>query len=198
MNKLFWIIVLIVISISVTACPQEPTETTSPQTTPSTSKANPTDANAPKTADSVGVNEGMKIGNTFPNIDILSETGTTLNIAALKGKVVLVNCFAHYCGPCKEEMPMLVKHFQANKDKGYALVLLPFDSTKTQIADFYKKYGGEAYRRDESIPEAQANKMAVFSYPNSFLLDKEGVIRKIWMGVVKEADLDAEIAKFNK
>lgn len=203
MNRLLLIICMLLTAAGLTACPQTQSEdsgsgsaTTSSNTSP---KSETKTEDKPAVTDSASSGTvGTKIGNAFPNLDIVSETGTTLNIEALKGKVVLVNCFAHYCGPCKEEMPMLVKHFQANKDKNYALVLLPFDSTKTQIAQFYQKYGGEAYRRDESVDEADATKMAIFSYPYSFLLDKEGVIRKLWMGVIKESDLDAEIAKLHQ
>lgn len=201
MNRLLLVSALALSLIVLASCPQSNTESTEsavPNQKPATTtSAVETEKKPSGTSNEVAkdTNIGTKVGSVFPNLDIVSETGTTLNIHALKGKVVLVNCFAHYCGPCKEEMPMLIKHYQANKDKNYALVLLPFDSNKLQISQFYQKYGGAAYRREESVSEADALKMGIFSYPKSFLLDKNSVVRKIWMGVIKEEELNAEIAK---
>lgn len=59
---------------------------------------------------------GLKIGNVPPNFELTSLTGDVVKLSDYKGKKVILNFWATWCPPCKDEMPHLEKYYKKNKD----------------------------------------------------------------------------------
>ena len=122
------------------------------------------------------------IGN---EIEIEGETldGEQFNIEDWRGKVVLVDYWATWCGPCIQELPNVKENYEKYHDKGFEIVGISLDNDAEQLEEFVKDREitwTTLFNRDE--PEKQgwehplATQYGVMSIPTVILLDKEGKV----------------------
>jgi thiol-disulfide isomerase/thioredoxin len=135
-------------------------------------------------------------------LDPLDEAGFRQLLAASKGKVLLVNFWATWCAPCREEMPLLVKLEAAYRARGFRLVTVSADEPEDarQALEFLQKVGvpqpayiKRAANDDKFITAVDAKWSGAL--PALFLYDKSG--RKV-RSFIGEADfklLETEIRK---
>jgi peroxiredoxin len=112
-------------------------------------------------------------------------SGKIIHLSDFKGSVVLLNFFATWCPPCREEMPSLEEAFQANKDKGFVVLGIAGDTQGKEIVEpFMKDYGLTFPVLLD--PENQVFKQYfVRGIPVTYLLDRQGRIAGMYPG---EAD----------
>ncbi|UOQ42665.1 thiol-disulfide oxidoreductase ResA [Halobacillus salinarum] len=81
-------------------------------------------------------------GEKAPNFQLekFGSDGETLALEDLKGKGVMINFWATYCPPCKEEMPYFEQVYSKYKDKGVEFVTVNLDSTDLVVQKFINKY----------------------------------------------------------
>jgi thiol-disulfide isomerase/thioredoxin len=123
-------------------------------------------------------------------------------VAAHKGKVLLVNFWATWCAPCREEMPQLVKLDATLRSKGFRLVTVSADEPEDQARalQFLQKqaapapaYLKHANNDDKFISALDAKWTGAL--PASFLYDKSGHKVRSFIGEVSMTDLEAAIRK---
>ena len=135
-----------------------------------------------------------KTGDTLPKLDGFGLEG---NVPALTGKVVLLDFWASWCGPCKKSFPELDKLQQAYADKGFLLLAINVDEKAASMETFLKEHPvGFAVVRDAQQKLVAA--ASVESMPTSILVDRKGVIRFQHVGFRGEEtikQLKAEIEK---
>ncbi len=112
--------------------------------------------------------------------------GKQLDLASLKGQVVLVNFWATWCEPCKQEMPSLDRMHQKLAARGLKVVGVNFGEGRPRIEQFLKTVPvGFPVLRDDDLAVSKAWRVRVL--PATFLVDRKGMLRYQLVG---EADWD--------
>ncbi len=133
-----------------------------------------------------------------PNMEFEQLDGGTWRLREHRGQVVLINLWATWCGPCREETPGLVRLFKDEEPKGLAVVGLSLDvGSREKVRSF-----AEQFRVPYPIvfPEPMSQLAdTVEAVPTTMLLDKNGRVAKVYVGAVERAvfavDVDALLAE---
>jgi thiol-disulfide isomerase/thioredoxin len=120
---------------------------------------------------------GIELGQSAPNIEGTLIDGKPFSMNNNRGKVVLVNFWASWCEPCREEMPAIEAFLKKNKVKGFEVLAITVDkpSDIEQAKQIMRNY---------SFLFAEKNQINYSGYgriwriPSSFIIDKQGILRK--------------------
>jgi thiol-disulfide isomerase/thioredoxin len=121
-------------------------------------------------------------------------SGKEVALSDFKGKVILVNFWATWCGPCIREMPDLEKLHQAYKDKGVVVLGLTVASKEKDIPGMITRTG-VSYPILLGADEVAGNFGSFNSIPQTFILNKSGQIVAQISGSTAFAEFEAEIKK---
>jgi len=140
---------------------------------------------------------GPAVGTIAPAISAPTPEGKDVSLASLKGKYVLVDFWASWCGPCRAENPTVVAAYQKFKDKNFTILGVSLDQKKDKWQEAIAKDGLTwTHISDlagwESIP---ARDYGIQSIPANFLVDPSGkIVARDLRGPALEAKL-AELVK---
>ncbi len=120
------------------------------------------------------------------NATLTKTDGTTFKLSDYKGKVILVNAWATWCGPCLQEMPELVRLQTELKDQGFEVIGLNVDGDEDVelIKDFSKQRGinYDLVKGDEKLFLEFLKISKKDAIPQSFLIDREGRLLGVFVG----------------
>lgn len=119
-----------------------------------------------------------KPGDAFPD---LSKFGLEGTLPDLKGKVVLVDFFASWCGPCKESFPVMQELHKKYGGKDFVIIAVNVDKKKSDMDDFLKKHPTDfAIVRDAA--NKLVNEVKIPTMPTSFVIDRTGKVHSTHRG----------------
>ena len=107
--------------------------------------------------------------------------GETLRLRAQRGKPVLVNFWATWCGPCREEMPAMERLYLKHRDRGFVLLAVSVDSDATLVRPFLDKLK-LTFPVTLDTKMDLANVYGVRALPASFLIDRNGYLTALALG----------------
>jgi cytochrome c biogenesis protein CcmG/thiol:disulfide interchange protein DsbE len=132
------------------------------------------------------------VGTPVPKMNVSALDGRALSTRALDGKVVLVDIWASYCDPCKEELPLLEELAARLRSKGVAVLAVSVDEDRENAVGFIKAHGSSwtslSFAHD---PGGQfAERLKLPKMPSSYIIDRAGIIRQVNSGYER-----ADVAK---
>jgi cytochrome c biogenesis protein CcmG, thiol:disulfide interchange protein DsbE len=134
------------------------------------------------------------IGKPAPALAGTTLDGATFDLAAERGNPVLVNFWASWCGPCREEFPLLEDAAARHAAEGLVVVGSLYKDDAEPARSFVAEEGATwptVVDADRSI----GNAWKVLGPPQTFFIDREGVIREVQVGQVRDAaELDRLLA----
>lgn len=132
------------------------------------------------------------IGGLAPDFEQNTLDGQPMKLSSLRGKVVLVDFWASWCGPCRRENPHVVKLYNKYKSKGFEVLGVSLDQKKAswEKAIAKDKLTWSHVSDLKGWKNEVAKQYSVTSIPHTILLDKEG---KILARNLRGADLDAKL-----
>ena len=113
-------------------------------------------------------------------------------LADLKGKVILVNFWASWCGPCLVEIPEFIKVREEYHDEGFEIVGISTDDSAQQLRDFAAKYKTN-YPLVQTTGEVEEAYGPVFGLPTSILIARDGSVCKRHFGPLTKEQLEKEL-----
>ncbi len=135
-------------------------------------------------------------GARAPAIGLKDRQGKLVQLDALKGKVVLVDFWASWCAPCKEELPELEKLYKKYADKGFVIVGVNIDEEPSNMDRFLKGQKLSFTIVRDTADHAVAGRYKPTKMPSSYLIDKKGIVRHVHAGfkASDKATFDKEIS----
>lgn len=98
----------------------------------------PSAGSSPRTP--LSSSEKIQEGRPFPPLEFTDLQGKSHNIQDYRGKVIVIDFWATWCGPCRAATPYLLETYEAFKDKGLVLFGISLDNDKTALTDYLKEH----------------------------------------------------------
>lgn len=120
----------------------------------------------------------VAIGKPFAPFKETATDGSVIDLAAYKGKVVLVDFWATWCGPCVDELPHVLAAYRKHHDEGFEIIGISLDKDADKLAAFTKEnqMPWPQYFDGQGWKNKLAQAYGIRSIPATFLLDREGKI----------------------
>lgn len=123
----------------------------------------------------------LQVGAPGPAFQLNSSTGKPISLADLKGQIVLVNFWASWCGPCRQEMPILEQLNTKYHNKGVALIGVNVEPDSA-AANAWLKATPVSFPILYDVDSKVSKLYEVQGMPNTVILDRKGVVRYIHRG----------------
>jgi peroxiredoxin len=128
-----------------------------------------------------------------PDFTLKDATGSNIRLSDYKGKVVLLNFWATWCGPCKAEIPWFTEFERTHREQGFAVIGVSMDEDGWNAVKPFIDANKINYRisiGDEAVIKEYGG---VESLPETLLIDREGKIAARHVGLVSKSEYAKEI-----
>ncbi|MEO7966652.1 MAG: TlpA disulfide reductase family protein [Gemmatimonadaceae bacterium] len=131
----------------------------------------------------------IEVGRPAPAYDAVTLDGDKVSLGGLRGKVVLLNVWATWCMPCRDEIPYLESLYQRHNPKGLEIVGVSVDArgSETAIQDFRRDFKMTYPIWLDPDERVQALYRAL-GVPASYLIDRDGILRWRHLGAIRSDD----------
>ncbi|MGQ0804812.1 MAG: TlpA family protein disulfide reductase [Actinomycetota bacterium] len=140
---------------------------------------------------SAGVAE---VGDPAPDFTLSTLDGGTVTLSELKGRPVIVNFWASWCNPCREEFPLLAEALDNHGDADLAIIGVTYRDIDSDSRAFVDEFGAtwpQAVDEDTDVARA----FGVRAIPQTFFVDRDGNIAARVFGFSSERALEEPLAK---
>jgi thiol-disulfide isomerase/thioredoxin len=137
-----------------------------------------------------------EVGSKLPEFSVRDLRGRSVRSADLRGKVVLIDFWATWCGPCKREMPGYQQLLDRYGPQGFVVIGFKFDTMKdTEDPILFAKKLGVRYPLPVASDAIRLKFGGIEGLPTTMLYDRQGVLRFKVIGFEYTSTLEAEVKK---
>jgi peroxiredoxin len=148
----------------------------------------------PGTGASAGYKSAIPVEVDYPapQVSLTDLEGDPASLEDYRGQWVLVNHWAFWCTPCRDELPVLQKYYQDHKEQNFAIIGIESEGEYEDVA-----YHAKLYRLTFPVwqdPQGSAaREFLVGAFPTSFVIDPNGQVRLGWAGPISREMLEQYI-----
>jgi cytochrome c biogenesis protein CcmG/thiol:disulfide interchange protein DsbE len=140
----------------------------------------------------IKVNSGQRDSGMAPDFTLTSFDGETVTLSELRGQVVIINFWASWCPPCREEAPYLEATWRKYKDKGVIFIGVDYVDTEKEALAYIDEFDITYFNGpDVGTRIAQDYRMA--GVPETYYVAKNGELRGAKIGPLFPPELDQKI-----
>ncbi|MGM0378303.1 MAG: TlpA family protein disulfide reductase [Bacillota bacterium] len=195
MKKLSIFLLIILISVTIISCKnetdieknEEPNETTTEKDIEKNDEIEESESQSNK--------KGITKGKIPYDITLKNLEGNTKSLSDYKGKVIFINFWASWCGPCKQEMPDFQKAYENIDNSSFEIFAVNAGEDKSTVKNFVDEY-------DYNFPiyldeKAKYSKMYnVRAIPTTLIINKNYKIAKVHIGILTEKKINEFYKEF--
>lgn len=137
-------------------------------------------------------NQMQPTSGPAPDFTFTTFNGDSINLSTLRGKVVVLNFWASWCGPCRDEAPALQAVAERYADQDVVVVGIAYTDTETNARAFIDEFG-ITYANGADIGTRISDRYNIQGVPETFIIDPNGDIMQFFMLPINEAQLSAAI-----
>ena len=132
----------------------------------------------------------INVGDSAPNFKLPRlEAKGNIQLKSYRGKVVYVDFWASWCGPCRLSLPALNKIRKQYRKQGFEVIAINLDEEKADAMTFLKQYP-IAYPTARDAKGSTADKYGLQGMPTAYLIDRKGKVRLVHEGFKKTNTLE--------
>lgn len=132
------------------------------------------------------------VGRAAPAFDLETLDGQRIRLADLRGSAIVLNFWASWCIPCREEAPVLTAADRNYRLRGLRVLGVVYQDSATSARDFMTRYG-QTYPGLLDPDGRTAIDYGVFGIPETFFIDPDGVVRARQVGVIRADEIDRQV-----
>lgn len=131
--------------------------------------------------------------HSAPDFALKDADGKTVRLSDYKGKVVLLDFWATYCGPCKVEIPWFMDFERKHKDQGFSVLGVDMDDEGWDAVKPFVNDVGINYRIVVGNDSTAEKFGGIEALPTTFLIDRDGKIADVHVGLTNKSDFENAI-----
>jgi cytochrome c biogenesis protein CcmG, thiol:disulfide interchange protein DsbE len=135
----------------------------------------------------------VRIGQPAPDFALTDLDGNALQLSDLRGRPVIVNFWASWCGPCVDEFPLLKRALAGHRADDLVVVGIVFRDNSEAARDFMARMGAD-WTAAMDPGELTARSFGIFAPPESVFIDRDGIVRGRQIGQLTANDLERQLA----
>jgi peroxiredoxin len=136
----------------------------------------------------------LKVNSPAPELTLMDTEGASRSLLDYRGQVVLVNLWATWCPPCKEEMPALETFYTQYREQGFVVIAINDGDPQEDVLQFVKDYQLSFPVWLDPTYIATERAFKTLNLPSSFVIARDGRIRLQWVGGISRRMLDQYVA----
>jgi cytochrome c biogenesis protein CcmG, thiol:disulfide interchange protein DsbE len=145
-----------------------------------------TESGAGRGGSGAGSEAGNQVGAPVPALRVESLSGKKIEVASYRGRVLLLDVWASWCGPCKQELPVLDAMARRLKSQGVEVLAVSVDQERANVDKFLKGHGKWALTIAHDPAGAIAERLQPDKMPTSYVIDRAGIVRYVNAGFVPD------------
>lgn len=137
-----------------------------------------------------GTGRMPEAGQAAPNFTLADLEGNEVSLAAFRGRPVIINFWATWCGPCRIEMPELQRAYEERQEEGLAILAVNMEESPDMVRRFFYDDLRLTFTPLLDQDGEVANRYAIFNLPTTYFVDPEGTIAAVHRGPLTGGQID--------
>ncbi len=134
----------------------------------------------------------LQVGSPVPDLTLTALDGSPMDLSAQRGKVVVINLFASWCPPCRQEAADLEQVWRKYQDRPVQFFGIAYKDTSTKALAFLQEFG-ISYPNGMDPDNRIARAYGVTGVPETFIIDPQGRLVRHILGPITAAELSREL-----